>query len=178
MRNSLFKNFLIFLLVFIIIASIFSLYNSSTGNKPEVIGINRLIELINNQEVKKIEVSETKLKIQLNDDSEKISYKEASESLSTLLNNFEVAPDKLAKINIEIKQGSSSSIWLGTILPFLIPFLLIAGFIWFMMRQVQGANNRALTFSQTSAKMINKDNKNRTTFNDVAGAKEAKEELV
>jgi len=178
MRSSLFKNFLIFLLVFIFIASLFSLYNSSTNKKPEIIGINKLIEFINNEEVKKIEVSEEKIKIILNDDKEKITYKETTESLSTLMNNFAVSPEKLEKAEIEIKQNSSTSLWLGAILPFLIPFIFIAAFIWFMMRQVQGANNRALSFSQSSAKMINQDTKNRTTFADVAGAEEAKGELV
>jgi len=178
MKGSLFKNFLIFLLVFIFIASIFSLYNSTANKKSEEIGINKLIEYINNDQVKALEVDGAKILVTLTDENNKITYKETSESLTTLLGNLQVAPEKLEKIDISIKQESSTSAWLSAILPFLIPFLFIAVFIWFMMRQVQGANNRALSFGQSGAKMINQDIKNKTTFKDIAGAKEAKEELM
>jgi cell division protease FtsH len=53
---------------------------------------------------------------------------------------------------------------------------LIALFIYFLMRQVQGSNNRALTFGQSSVKLSD-ERKNKVRFADVAGAKEAKEEL-
>jgi cell division protease FtsH len=47
-----------------------------------------------------------------------------------------------------------------------------------MMRQVQGANTRAMTFGQSGAREIPKNAKDRVTFKDVAGVKEAKEELM
>src|SRR5690606_21341787 len=54
----------------------------------------------------------------------------------------------------------------------------IAGFIYILMKQVQGSNNRALSFGQSQAKLSDMtDPKRRVTFNDVAGAQEAKEEL-
>src|SRR3989338_2478567 len=84
----------------------------------------------------------------------------------------------MEKINLQIKEESTSALWLNTLLPFLIPLLLIGGFIWLMMRQVAGANNRAMSFGQSGAKTFSADNKNRTTFADVAGAHEAKEELL
>jgi cell division protease FtsH len=55
--------------------------------------------------------------------------------------------------------------------------LLIAGFIYFMMRSVQGANTRAMMFGQSQAREFSKDTKDKITFKDVAGVKEAKEEL-
>jgi len=178
MKGSLIKNFLIFFFVFLFIASFFSLYNTPSGQK-EKIDITRLINEINHQNVKTIEVDGSKLAITLKDGGEKISEKEPTESLSTLLKNYNVDPNLLKDIKITIKEESSSSFWLNTILPFLIPFLLIGIFIWIMMRQIQGANNRALGFGQSSARVANqKDNKNRITFDDVAGAQEAKQELT
>ena len=177
MKNSLFKNFLIFLLVFIFIASIFSLYNSSATDKVEEIGLSKLVEYINNEKVKSLEVEGDKISIILFNDEKKLSHKEPAESLTTLLNNFEVQPDKFEKVDIKIKQDSSASVWLGAILPFLIPLLFIGVFIWMMMRQVQGANSKAMSFGQSTAKINNPENKKQTSFKDVAGAKEAKEEL-
>jgi len=177
-KNSLFKNFIIFLLIFIFIASIFGLYDTTLNEQSEEVGLNSLVEYINNEEVKKIEVENTKLLVTLNNDQALVTYKEPNQSLTELLSNFEVSSEKMNKIELKVKQDSTTSMWLSTLLPFLIPFLFIGLFIWFMMRQAQGANNRAMSFGQSSAKMINQDTKNKTTFNDVAGAQEAKDELL
>ncbi|MBU1092084.1 ATP-dependent zinc metalloprotease FtsH [Patescibacteria group bacterium] len=81
------------------------------------------------------------------------------------------------KVIIEVQDVSSSELWVG-ILSSLIPFLLIVGFLWFMLRQAQGANNQALSFGRSKARLIPLQGKNRVTFSDVAGAYEAKQELM
>ncbi len=177
MKNSLFKNFLIFFIIFIAIASIFSLYNSNV-NQPEKISLGKMVQLINDNQVKLLEVEGEKINLTLNDDSQKTTLKEPAESLSELLANYSIEAEKLQQLDINIKEDSSLSVWMTTLLPFLIPLLLIGVFIWIMMRQVQGANSRAMSFGQSSAKMFTSDPKNKTTFVDVAGAKEAKEELT
>ena len=58
----------------------------------------------------------------------------------------------------------------------LLPFLLLAGFLFFMMRQAQGANNQALSFGKSRARMFT-GSKQSVTFADVAGVEEAKQEL-
>ena len=151
---------------------------TSPFNKPEEIGLGELIEKVNNEEVKEISVDGETLSIILSDGAEVSSQKEENESLTTLFNNYGVALEKVAKIDIKVKTNTSASYWLGLILPFLIPLVLIVGFIWFMMRQVQGTNNRAMMFGQSSARESKpKDKKKKINFKDIAGAKEAKEEL-
>ncbi len=177
MKNNLFKNFIIFLLIFVVIGSLFSLYNAQ-NKKPEKMGLGELVNAINNEQVKAIEVNDSELKITLADDSQKVSRKEPDESLSELLNNYGVEPVKIQKAQITIAEDSSSSLWLNAVLPFLIPFLLIGVFIWFMMRSLQGANNRAMSFGQSGAKLMAQQVKSKTTFADVAGAEEAKQELT
>jgi cell division protease FtsH len=89
-----------------------------------------------------------------------------------------VDAEKLSKVKVEVKGESTFGFWAGSILPFLLPFVLIGGFIWFMMRQAQRGNSQALSFGLSRARMIDpKDKRKRTTFADVAGAAEAKEEL-
>ena len=87
-----------------------------------------------------------------------------------------VNADKISKLSIEYKNGSVASNIAGIVLPFLVPFVLIALFIYFLMRQVQGTNNRALSFGQSTVR-LNDERKNKVRFSDVAGSKEAKEEL-
>jgi len=175
--KSLSKNFLILFLIFFGLTAIFSfLYNPD--QKANTVGINQLINYINNEEINKIEVDGNTILTTLKNGETKKIIKETGESLSDILANYGVAKEKLTGLEIMIKADPSKSIFFGTILPFLIPFALIALFIWFMMRQVQGANNRAMSFGQAMTKDVGRDkNKKIMTFADVAGAKEAKEEL-
>jgi len=171
------KNFLILLVTFIVIAALFS-FLTSNGSDTEQIGINQLITYINDQQVETIDIKNNTITTTLKNGEIKKASKETGESFSDLIANYQVDTTKLNNINITVEEDPSNSFFWGTILPFVIPFLLIAGFIWFMMKQVQGANNRALSFGQTMTKEANKQNmKKRMTFSDVAGAREAKEEL-
>ncbi len=176
-NNGLMKNLLIFLVVFFAIASIFSLYNLNT-EQPEKIDLRKMVNQIQEEKMEKIEVEGDMLLLTLKDGSIQEAKKESSESLSELLTNFGVSSEKISKVAIEVKEPSGFDYWLAALAPFLIPFLFIAVFIWFMMRQVQGANNRAISFGQSKAKNIKQDPKKKVTFKDVAGVKEAKEELL
>ncbi len=76
---------------------------------------------------------------------------------------------------LQYEPPSALGTWLN-ILGGLIPFLLIGGLLFFMMRQAQGSNNQALSFGKSRARMF-MGNKSTVTFADVAGVEEAKQEL-
>ena len=175
MKN-LFKNFLIVFLVMLVAISLISVY-SNPEDKPTQISMEELVEKINNEEVEKIVVKENNLEITLNNEEERVSKKEIGQSFTELLKDLEVPQNKILKSNIEIKDNDGASYWLATLLPVLLPFLLIGVFIFIMMRGVQGANSKAMMFGQSQAKEIGKDKKIDVSFKDVAGANEAKEEL-
>lgn len=171
------RNFLVILLVGLLVMSILSLF-SSNFNKTTEVGINNVIDKINQGTVKKIEVSGDKLTVSLSDDSQIVSYKETGDTISSLVNDYKIDPVKMQNIDLSIKTNSGLSFWLATLLPFIIPFLFVAVFIWLMMRQVQGANSRAMSFGQSNAREQPQNNRrDKVTFKDVAGVKEAKEEL-
>src|ERR1700719_379989 len=75
------------------------------------------------------------------------------------------------------EQPSSSNLLLSVILPNLILFLVIGGFMWYMLRQTQSGNNQAISFGRSRARLLSGD-KPAVTFNDVAGVEEAKQELT
>ncbi len=175
--KKLLKNIGFLLVIFFFISALVILY-SAPQQKPTDVSLSDLVAQINDGKVKTIAVSENELAIELQDGSKENSIKEKESGLTESLKNYGVDTEKLKIVAIEVKKESSSSFWLGTILPFFLPILLIGGFIWFMMRQAQRGNNQALSFGNSQARMIDpKDKRKRTTFKDVAGAKESKEEL-
>ncbi len=171
------KNIAIFLFVLIAVGAFFSLYNSSTA-KPEKVGIERVVQEISSEKIKSIQVEGETLHIKLHDGADQVAYKESNESLSTLLKNFNVDAAKMQKVQIEVKD-QSGTFWLNTFISVFLPFLLLGFLIYMMVRQVQGANNRAMTFGMSRARQFDpKDMKNKVTFKEVAGSAEAKQELA
>jgi cell division protease FtsH len=174
--KKLIKSFLIFFIAFLLISAVFSYFFDSSA-KTKTVGIEALISQINNNQISEIVISGNNLEATLKDNSKENILKESNESLSTLLSNYKVDPAKSMAIKISVKEETGWDYFMVNILPFLLPFLLVGIFIFFMMRGVAGANSKAMSFGQSTAKDFKPDEKNRTTFKDVAGAKEAKEEL-
>ncbi|HRY36613.1 MAG TPA: ATP-dependent zinc metalloprotease FtsH [Candidatus Magasanikbacteria bacterium] len=174
------KNFIIIFICLLFAAGILSYFQQSEDKKPETVGIGRLVEEINAGAVKKVTVQGDLLKIELNDTNAKPQEvkKESGESFGDILKNYGVNEEARKNLAVEIGDESSAKFWfINFIMPILLPLLIIIAFFYFMTRGVQGANNKAMGFGQSSARMVNPKDKNRKTFSDVAGANEAKEEL-
>ena len=86
--------------------------------------------------------------------------------------------DTLRSENVDVKfNDSNSGALLQVLLPNIIFVLLIAAFMWWVLRQTQSGNNQAMSFGRSRARMIAGD-KPAVTFADVAGVEEAKQELT
>ncbi len=175
--KSITKNLVISIALFLVLAAVLSLY-SLGGSSVKKVQVSEVIQQINDEKVKSVAVKSDTLTVTLNDNTKEVSNKEPGDTLSTLLSNYKVDPAKMEKVQVDIQQESGVGYWVSNMLPFILPFVLVALFIFFMMRQVQGANNRAMTFGQSGAREQAKDAKDRVMFKDVAGVKEAKEELL
>jgi cell division protease FtsH len=175
--NRLIRNLLIILAIFAVVTAAFTLFDTEDKDITRV-SISAVADSVKNSQVDHMEVEDDRVFVFLKDGTKEVANKEKQESLVNTLESYGVTAEQLAATKIEVKDSASSSFVVSTLLPFIIPFLLIAGFIWFLMRQVQGSNNRAMSFGQSNAKVMEQsDRRNRITFNDVAGVKEAKEEL-
>ena len=172
------KNITIIVFVLLLFAGLTILY-SSPAQKPTEVSINEVVNQINDGKIARISVEANDLMIELTDGSKEKSIKEPQIALTESLNNYGVDKDKLKNVKIEVKEESRfGSIVGGFIFPFVLPFVIVGAFIWFMLRQAQRGNSQALSFGLSKARMTDpNDKKKRTTFADVAGAKEAKEEL-
>ena len=177
-NNSIFSYILSIILVFVIISSLYSFISSSRAKSSDQISISQLSTDVKSGTVKSITVRGDTLDIEYAS-STKVSKKEDGEALSQTLVNYGVTKEQLSSVNINIKNENGLGYWILNLSPIIFPILFIAVFIWFITRQVKGAGMQALTFGQSKARMIDPNDKSqRVTFKDVAGAKEAKEELT
>ncbi len=169
------KNLLFAVLIFIVLSSVFSVLYAP-AEKIEEVTLSQLATQVNDGKVAEIAVEGNALSIVLKEGGKKETAKKENEaSLTESLKNYGVDAEKLRAVSIKIKEPSGGLFWAGVILPFLLPFLLVGLLIWFMFRSAQKGSLQAFSFIKTKAKMAGPAEK--VTFADVAGLKEAKEEL-
>jgi len=169
------KNLILALLAVLVISALFSSY-TLTADKPEDISMATLVEEIENGVVESIKIEGVEVSVTLQDGSSQLTRKESSVSLSEVLIDYGITAEQLREADITVEDRSTRSYILGVILPSLLPLMLLVLIFWFMIRQMQGANNKAMSFGMSNARDM-KDSKQKVSFKDVAGAKEAKEEL-
>lgn len=172
------SNIVTAVLIFLIISTLYSMV-SKNKSKVEEVAISKIAQDISAGTVKSISVEGGMVNAEYVDGTKRKSKKEVDASLSQTLVNYGVSPEELATVAIEVKSESGFGYWALNLLPFLLPILLIVFFFWFLSRQVKGAGMQAFSFGQSKARIIDpNDAGQKVTFKDVAGAKEAKEELV
>ncbi|RME41968.1 MAG: ATP-dependent metallopeptidase FtsH/Yme1/Tma family protein, partial [Caldilineae bacterium] len=143
--------------------------------QADVKTLKEVATLAQNGKIEQITVQEDELDIKLVGGAKLLSYKEPGVSIGETLHNMGVTDEQIAKINIQVAPPSRWGGWV-TLLSTLLPLVLIGFFFFFILRQAQGAGNQALSFGKSRARMFTGD-KPTVTFDDVAGADEAKEEL-
>jgi cell division protease FtsH len=176
MKN-LSKNFVWVLTALMLISAIYSIVAGRFAEEKEM-SLSELVAKINAEEVKEIAVTDSTLRIVLKNNEEFHAQKEVEAGLSETLSNYGVNAEKLSKVSIKVESSGFTNFLMGVVLPILGPVILIAFLFWFTARKVQQGSMQAFTFGQSRARLINPANdKDRVTFKDVAGVKEAKEEL-
>ena len=178
MKN-LAKNFIFILLIFLAISAIFALF-SQPFEKEKELSLTQLVSEINQEKIKKITVSGNELQIVYQDDSKAKSRKETEAALSESLTNYGVDKEKLAKVEIETKEAGGTWTWLGPVLFAILPLILFGLFFWMIFRQARGSAMQAFDFTKARARLFGAEGQPREkiTFRDVAGLKEAKQELM
>ena len=155
-------------------------YATDTSLDPEEVSVSQIAEQVKAEEVAEIVVKGSSLEIQYVDETRTsgISKKENDAAISETLVNLGVTAEQISKVSIDVQDETGLGYWLGNLAPFLFPLILLGFIIWFFTRSVKGAGMQALNFGASKARMIDpNDQTQKVTFKDVAGAKEAKQEL-
>ena len=88
-----------------------------------------------------------------------------------------VDTEALRQVSFEIKEASGLKFWIGVLVPTLLPLLIIGFIFWLMFRQAKSGANQAFSFGRANVKVF-APFKDRITFENVAGLREAKQELT
>lgn len=166
------------LLIFAVLTAAYSFFSDMSSKKSDTIGLSEVARLVSTGEVKSISIEGDTLTITKSDDTVLKSKKETDAALTETLVSYGVVPEKLAAVDITVVSQSGFGFFFMSILPIILPVILIVFFFWMLSRQAKAGGMQAFTFGQSKARVTDPNDKsNKVTFKDVAGAREAKEEL-
>lgn len=142
-------------------------YFTNKEQRPKQVSLSEIANQVKDDKVESITVKNDEITAKLKDGSVEKSTKESGVGLA----EYGITSDKTT---INIEDTSGSIIWY-TVLTSLLPLILFGALFWFLLRGAQGANNKAMSFGKSSARLSMGTN---TTFADVAGLVEPKQELL
>lgn len=172
------KNIVSFLLILVLVVMFFGIIASDSIKEREYIGTSEVVEKINKGEVDKIVITGTRLDITYTDGKEAVAQKEPNVPFSESLKSFGATENRLREVGIEFREERDWSFLLTTMI-ILLPLFFIFIFFRSVFKQAKGGAMQAFDFSKARARLFGEGGieKENITFDDVAGLKEAKEEL-
>jgi len=172
------RTMLIWLMLIILSIYLFQNYNRSSKKEIEVT-YSEFLEQLDSNNVKSVILVEKDVEGEFISEVKKPQGKVIGSFKHFRLRLPFEDPSLLQKLeakNVGIKAEPPSFNWSGLLLG-VLPYILLLGLLWFLLlRQMQGGTRGLFAFGKSRAKLLMGD-KPKVTFNDVAGADEAKQEL-
>ena len=165
--NQLQKNIALWIVVSLVFVFLFQMFNQQPHLKKEEIVYSDFIAYLDKGQVTDVTIQGENIEGRLSDGKAFKLYAPQDPNLVSLLQKRGV------RIAAKPAEGSS---WYMTILISWLPILLLVGVWIFFMKQMQSGGGKAMSFGKSRAKLMT-DKSQKTTFADVAGIDEAKEEL-
>jgi cell division protease FtsH len=169
-RNNVMKNIAFVMLLALVGLAIWG--GSSQSAKPDAMPFSEVVRQANAGEIQKIVVSGEEIQVFKNKDDQEpsnVSRKEAGSS---------VYEQGLTNENVVVEVGkpdNSGDLWANLGIS-LLPVFLIGILLFIMLRSAQGQGNQAMSFGKSRARLYGNE-KNKVTFDNVAGSEEAKQDL-
>jgi len=168
--NSTVKTVLFWGFILMCLMVLLSFWQKSAGmGKPQEIGYSDLLDKIDAGQVANATIQGTDVHGQIKGAKDQFHTTISSNNVDSLTKEL-----RANKVVFDIKEPQNN--YLVPLLLNAAPIVLIVGFWFFMMRQMQSGGNKALSFGKSRARLLSMQQK-KVTFKDVAGVDEAKEEL-
>lgn len=165
------KNLILWLVIAAVLLTVFN--NFSTESAPQNTNYSQFVQQVQNQQVRSVTIDGYTIRGERTDGSQFQTIRPAAEDpklMDDLLSN---------DVTVVGKEPEQQSIWTRLLIAS-FPILLILGIFMFFMRQMQGGagggKGGPMSFGKSKAKLLSQD-QIKTTFADVAGCDEAKEEV-
>ncbi len=165
--NQFYRNLALWLVIGLVLIALFNIFNQPIVSQSEIVFSDFM------DEVEKGQITE--LVIQGDNISGKYMDGRSFQTTAPPKDPDLIKILREKNVRIVVVPPEQTS-WYMNILISWFPMLLLLGIWIFFMRQMQAGGGKALSFGKSRARLMN-DSKNRTTFKDVAGVEEAKEEL-
>ena len=164
--NQFYKNLALWIIIAFILLALFNMLNQQP-EAPKII-YSDFIEMVEKGDVKEVEIQGQKV---TGEDSKGVSFETVIRVEDPEL--LKLLHEKGVRTNVVLPEQAN---WYMNVLVSWFPLVLLLGIWIFFMRQMQSGGGKALSFGKSKARLMG-DKKNQTTFKDVAGVDEAKEEL-
>ncbi len=139
------KNILLVLAGFLLLTAIVASFSQTSTTQQ--VKISDIVNLVSQGKVDTLTVTDTTVVAKLkNNGTPQQAQLGTNDSIVTQLKDSGISSDQIRALNIEYKSAGLWASLAGPALSILLPFFLISLFIYFLMRQVQGHNNRAHVF--------------------------------
>ena len=174
--NRIFKNTIFYLLIFVAIIGVVSVFNQNAEPTTQMSNT-EFINKLEDGEIKSADLqvengvyAVTGQEKGAKEDEFYVTYilSEQAEKVSNLIDEQDIAAD--------VQGAEQTSAWV-TFLTSMIPFVIILLLFFFLMNSAQGGGNKVMSFGKSKAKLYSEEKK-KVRFKDVAGADEEKQELV
>ncbi len=165
--NQFYKNLALWLVIGIVLIALFNMFNQPLNPQSEVV-FSDFMDKVEQGQINEVVISGDNI-------SGKYMDGNAFQTTAPPKDPDLIKSLRQKNVRIVVVPPEQTS-WYMSILISWFPMLLLLGIWIFFMRQMQSGGGKAMSFGKSKARLLN-DTKNKTTFKDVAGVDEAKEEL-
>ncbi|MEE9192610.1 MAG: ATP-dependent zinc metalloprotease FtsH [Candidatus Aerophobetes bacterium] len=165
-RNKFAKNLFLLFLVFVVIVSLFNFVRLGSGIRQTELSYSEFLSMVERNQISKVLIKGNWIEGELNEITKFKTYVPNDPDLISMLREK----------GVEIGAEPESSPWVSSLLGGLLPILIFVGVWIYIIRSMRSTGNRALSFGKSPARLTSKE-KMKSTFADVGGLREAKEEL-
>ena len=166
--NNLTKNLIMWLVIAMVLMAVFNNFVPNSKTPERNIDYSTFIAEVEQGNVERVSIDGQSIVIRMHTGEYFVTHSPGDPGLvGDLLKNG---------VKIEAKAEEEPSLLMQIFISW-FPLLLLIGVWIFFMRQMQGGGGRgAMSFGKSRARLLTED-KNKVTFEDVAGVEEAKEEV-
>jgi cell division protease FtsH len=167
------RNGLIYIVIFLLVILASSLWLNGKTSQPETVQLSKVVQMSQDGKIESVTVEGQTLLV-TTVDGKQLKTDMGNLTLADLIDKQKGFGFVLPPGGYEIK--ASGGINWGSLLLNFVPILLLAFMFYLIFRQARGANNQAMSFGRSRARLF-PANRATVTFADVAGAEEAKQDM-